>query len=252
MAPRQSRRIRKLAALDTSSTLNQVPQSNLNQLPPSTTYHSNSDSSDDDTFSMSSLSLSSSHLNMATVKFHDAHKTAPILTKGNVSPAVLSQLLQYFNSYFHKCKIDNEDKVRNVLMSFEDIKIDNWIKNNQETFLADGYTFEAFTAELRKRFLDPHWESTIVRTIVNSQMTPHESFSTFANRVMQGNNLLIGTTSHLDSTALRSKLELNMSTYLADKLARLRPADKERIAAITIFECWIRPIRHLVEAIRTL
>ena len=189
---------------------------------------------------------------MATVKFHDTHKTAPILTKGNVSPAVLSQLLQYFNSYFHKCKIDNEDKVRNVLMSFEDIKIDNWIKNNQETFLADGYTFEAFTAELRKRFIDPYWESFIVCTIVNSQMTPHESFSTFANRVMQGNNLLIGTTSRLDSTALRSKLELNMSTYLADKLARLRPADKERIAAITIFECWIRPIRHLVEAIRTL
>ena len=149
---------------------------------------------------MSSLSLSSSHLNMATVKFHDAHKTAPILTKGTVSPAVLAQLLQYF--IFHKCKISNEDKVRNVLMSFKDIKIDNWIKNNQDQFLADDYTFETFTAELRKRFLDLHWESSIVRTIVNSQMTSHESFSTFANRVMQGNNLLIGTTSRLDSTAL--------------------------------------------------
>ena len=186
---------------------------------------------------------------MATVKFHDAHKTAPILTKGNVSPAVLAQLLQYFNSYFHKCKITNEDKVRNVLMSFEDIKIDNWIKNNQDQFLADGYTFEAFTAELRKRFLDPHWESSIVRTIVNSQMTSHESFSTFANRVMQGNNLLIGTPSRLDSAALRTKLELNMSSYLADKLARLRPADKERIAAITIFEDWLSEVTLLDDEI---
>ena len=186
---------------------------------------------------------------MATVKFHDAHKTAPILTKGTVSPAVLAQLLQYFNSYFHKCKISNEDKVRNVLMSFEDIKIDNWIKNNQDQFLADDYTFETFTAELRKRFLDPHWESSIVRTIVNSQMTSHESFSTFVNRVMQGNNLLIGTTSRLDSTALRLKLELNMSTYLADKLARLRPADKERIAAITIFEDWLSEVTLLDDEI---
>ena len=87
---------------------------------------------------------------MATVKFHDGHKTAPILTAGNVSPAILAQLIQYFNSYFHKSKIPDEDKVRNVLMSFQDIKIDNWVKNNQDRFLADDFTFNAFTAELRK------------------------------------------------------------------------------------------------------
>ena len=186
---------------------------------------------------------------MATVKFHDAHKTAPILTKGTVSPAVLAQLIQYFNSYFHKCKIANEDKVRNILMSFEDIKIDNWIKNNQEQFLTDGYSFDTFTAELRKRFLDPHWESSIVRTIVNSQMTPHESFTTFANRVMQGNNLLIGTLSRLDTTALRSKLEINMSGYLANKITRLRPTDKEHITNITVFEDWLSEISLLDEEI---
>src|SRR5271168_3383416 len=106
-------------------------------------------------------------------------------------------------------------------MSFQDIKIDNWVKNNQDCFLADDFTFNAFTAELRKRFLDPHWETSIVCTIVNSQMTPHESFTTFANRVMQGNNLLIGTPSCLDTTALRSKLKLNMSAYLADKITHL-------------------------------
>jgi hypothetical protein len=186
---------------------------------------------------------------MATVKFHDAHKTAPILTKGTVSPATLAQLIQYFNSYFHKCKIANEDKVRSILMSFEDIKIDNWIKNNQELFLADDYTFDTFTAELRKRFLDPHWETSIVRTIVNSQMTSTESFTTFANRVMQGNNLLIGTPSRLDTTALRVKLELNMSGYLADKIARLRPTDKERIATIAVFEDWLSEISLLDDEI---
>ena len=119
-------------------------------------------------------------------------------------------------------------------MSFQDIKIDNWIKNNQDQFLADDFTFENFTTELWKCFLDPHWESSIVHTIVDSQMTPHESFSTFANHVMQGNNLLIGTTSCLDTTALHSKLEINMSGYLADKLARLRLNDKDRINAISL------------------
>jgi hypothetical protein len=43
-------------------------------------------------------------------------------------------------------------------------------------------------------------------------MTSHESFNNFANRIMQGNNLLIGTPSRLDTAALRQKLEFNMST----------------------------------------
>ena len=80
-------------------------------------------------------------------------------------------------------------------------------------------------------------------------MSPHESFTTYANRVMQGNNLLIGTTSRLDTTALRSKLESNMSTYLADKIARLRPTDKERLTAITVFEDWLAEVTMLDDEI---
>ena len=82
---------------------------------------------------------------MASIKFHESHKTAPILSAGTVSPAILQDLIRYFNSYFHKCKIANEDKVRSILLSFQDIKIDNWIKNNQDTLLANDYTFDAFT-----------------------------------------------------------------------------------------------------------
>jgi hypothetical protein len=134
-------------------------------------------------------------------------------------------------------------------MSFQDIRIDNWIKNNHAQFLNAEYTFENFTSDLRKRFLDPHWEITIVRSIVNSQMTTQESFTTFANRVMHGNNLLIGTPSRLDTTVLRIKLEQNMSAYLADKLTRLKPTDKERIAALTVFEDWLAEISLLDEEI---
>src|ERR1700678_4108408 len=80
-------------------------------------------------------------------------------------------------------------------------------------------------------------------------MTAHESFITFANRVMQGNNLLIGTPSRLDTTALRAKLELNMSTFLSDKITRLRATDKERITSITVFEDWLAEISLLDEEI---
>jgi hypothetical protein len=136
-------------------------------------------------------------------------------------------------------------------MSFQDIKIDNWLKNNNDQFTAADYTFDAFITELRKRFLNPHWESSVLRTVVNSQMTTTESFSTFANRVMQGNNLLIGTTSRLDTNSLRTKLEINMSGYLADKITRLRPTDKERIDNIDVFEDWLQEIIALDEEITT-
>jgi hypothetical protein len=66
---------------------------------------------------------------------------------------------------------------------------------------------------------------------------------------MQGNNILIGTTSRLNSEALRTKLEQNMSGYLADKIARLRPTDKQRIKDIDIFEDWLGEITLLNEEI---
>jgi hypothetical protein len=179
---------------------------------------------------------------MATVKFHEGHKTAPILTSGNVSPAIIAQFVEYLNAYFHKAKIADNEKVRSTLTSFQDIRLDNWVKNNRDRFLAEDYTFTEFTAELRKRFLDPHWENMIVRNVVNSQMSSTESFIDYANRVMQGNNLLIGTTSRLNPKDLRSKLEINMAGYLAEKIAHLRPTDKDRITAIETFEDWFDEI----------
>ena len=111
-------------------------------------------------------------------------------------------------------------------------------KSNSRLVVADTYTFDEFQAELRKRFLDPHWETMIFRTVVNCQMANTESFIEYANRVMQGNNLLIGTPSRLEPKELRAKLEVNMTGYLAEKLAHLRPTDKDRIAAIEVFEDW--------------
>jgi len=180
--------------------------------------------------------------NMASVKFHDGHKVAPVLTAGDLSPAIISQFVEYLNAFFHKCKIPDGDKVRNTLTSFQDIRIDNWVKNNRTKFLADDYTFDNFTSELRKRFLDPHWESMILRNVVNSQMTNTEPFIDFGNRVMAGNNLLIDTPSRLEPKELRTKLEMNMAGYLAEKIAHLRPADKERIMALELFEDWFDQI----------
>lgn len=76
---------------------------------------------------------------MATIKSHEGHKTAPILTSGNVFPAIITQFLEYLDPYLHKAKIIDSDKVRNMLTSFQDIHIDNWVKNNH-----DRYVFQAY------------------------------------------------------------------------------------------------------------
>jgi hypothetical protein len=77
---------------------------------------------------------------MAAVKFHEGHKTAPILTSGNVSPAIIAQFLEYLNAYFHKAKVAEAEKVRSTLTSFQDIRIDNWVKNNRDRFLSCSKT----------------------------------------------------------------------------------------------------------------
>lgn len=93
---------------------------------------------------------------MASIKFHESHKIAPILTAGNVSPTIITQFIEYLESFFHKAKITETEKIHSCLSCFQDLQIDNWIKNNCTRFLADTYTFADFTAELHKRFLDPH------------------------------------------------------------------------------------------------
>src|ERR1700678_3857024 len=86
-----------------------------------------------------------------------------------------------------------------------------------------------FMAEIRKRFLDPLWENNIMRTVVNSKMINSKSFSSFANRVIAGNNLLDGTTIRLDVPTLRKTLLGNMSKFLASKIDRLKVSERDRL-----------------------
>ena len=69
-------------------------------------------------------------------------------------------------------------------------------------------------------------------------MASTESFIEYTNWVMQGNNLVIGMPSWLEPKELWAKLEVNMTGYLAKRLAHLRPTDKDQITAIEIFEDW--------------
>src|SRR6202522_4476027 len=113
---------------------------------------------------------------------------------------------------------------------------------HKDRFRSVEFTFPMFMAEIRKHFLDPLWENNITRTVVNSKMINSKSFSSFANRVIAGNNLLDGTTIRLDVPTLCKTLLGNMSKFLASKIDRLKVSERDRLSEIVSFKEWMAEI----------
>src|SRR6202522_1756321 len=194
---------------------------------------------------MSSISDSQSQSimsNTAQVKYHDGHKAPPTMLPGRVTPALLLQWEEHAMAYFDKVKTTDIDKVASILTCWKDPEIDNFIKMHKDRFRAVDFTFPMFITKICKHFLDPLWENNIMRTVVNSKMINSESFSSFANRVIAGNNLLDGTTIRLDVPTLRKTLLGNMSEFLASKIDRLKASERDRLSEIVSFEEWMAEI----------
>src|ERR1700678_238342 len=194
---------------------------------------------------MSSISDSQSHSTMsntAQVKYHDGNKAPPTMLPGRVTPALLLQWEEHVTAYFDKVKTADIGKVASILTCWKDSEIDNFIKMHKDRFRSVDFTFPMFMTEIRKHFLDPLWEHNIMRTVVNSKMINSESFSSFANRVIAGNNLLDGTTIRLDVPTLRKTLLGNMSEFLASKIDRLKVSERDRLSEIVSFEEWMAEI----------
>ena len=82
---------------------------------------------------------------------------------------------------------------------------------NKDPFHTADFTFPRFMADIRKEFLDLLWQNNIMWNVVNSRMDSKESFSSFANCVIAGNNLLDGTDVHLDAGAIRVTAEMDFT-----------------------------------------
>jgi len=177
-----------------------------------------------------------------SVKFHESHKAAPVLLPRCITPAIINQFQEYAIAFFTKAKTTEEGKVSSLLTSFHDPAINNWAKMNKDRFKAANFTFPLFMAELRKCFFDPLWENNISRSVVNAKMISMESFSTFANQVIVGNNLLDGSKLCLTVNQLRGILLSNMGDYLASKWDCLKLVEREHIEVIDSFNDWLLEI----------
>jgi hypothetical protein len=121
---------------------------------------------------------------------------------------------------------------------------------NKNELCNDAYTFETFVLDLRKNFLDPQWINHILRNIIYARMTESESFETYANRVLSGNNLLAGTDNHLPKAILRDTIENHLADYLCLKIDSLPSSEREHMIDLATFDEWLIFMRRLDDAAR--
>jgi len=69
---------------------------------------------------------------MATIKYHDGGKSAPILHNGIITPSILQLWHKKAEIFFEVKKIEPNDQVKNVLASFSSQSLVNWIKENED------------------------------------------------------------------------------------------------------------------------
>jgi hypothetical protein len=177
---------------------------------------------------------------MASVE-QDSPSRPPVLTKGDLTPAVMRSFEQACFGYFENKDIADDKKVKKILASFQDSRIQDWISVERHRFI--NLVFADFMAEFRAAYLPEDWEG-VTRIELLSMMQNELSFWDFAIAVQAKNSLLINTTSHLEKEALRHRIESGLSPKLALRCRLVKAAKIEK------FEDWLSEIKRVDDLIR--
>ncbi len=182
---------------------------------------------------------SPSFFDIAVITAHPTHKSPPTLSAGKITPAILNEWEEYTQLFFTKDKTNPEDQVSAVLSTFIHPFIKNWIAMNKDQFRQEDYTFEVFLQDLRRNFLDPQWINRILREVIYARMTESDTFESYANHVLSGNNLLAGTENHLSKAILRDTIENHLADYLSLKIDSLPSSEREHMIQLVTFDDWL-------------
>jgi len=82
---------------------------------------------------MSFTTTSLSAAGMATIKYHDGGKSAPILNDGIITPSILQLWHKKTEIYFDVKNLAAEDCVKNILSCFSSQALVNWVNENEAT-----------------------------------------------------------------------------------------------------------------------
>jgi hypothetical protein len=174
---------------------------------------------------------------MATIKYHDGGKSAPILHDGIITPAVLQLWCKKAEIFFDVKSLAPEDRVKNVLSCFSSQALVNWVNENEATLRTLSWT--DFMTQLKKTALTPGWDVDIFRTMVNVKQPTTLSFEKWMNDIRGANFSLSDTRFHKDTVALRAHLESHISDDLADHIATLTKNERDRIDTLVELGDWL-------------
>src|SRR6202167_1497175 len=177
---------------------------------------------------------------MATVEQTSPSKV-PILTAGDISPAVMRQFHHACLNYFVHKKVIADDQVSMVIGGLLDHRIADWISADCECIVALPFT--AFITEFRTNYLAEDWEEDTLRELL--MMTQGNStFWDYAVAIQSKNSLLQDTVSHLPNDKLRHQLGAGMEIRLSKKVS------SEKLNKVVDFRKWLNEVRRCDEALR--
>ena len=127
----------------------------------------------------------------------------PILTPGDISPAVMRQFEHGCRNYFIHKKIIADDQVSLVIGGILDDRINGWLMADHDRLVA--LSFDAFMTEFRTNYLAEDWEEDTLRELL-SMTQGTSTFWDYAVALQSKNSLLRGTTSELPDDKLRQQL----------------------------------------------
>ncbi|KZT18036.1 hypothetical protein NEOLEDRAFT_1152826 [Neolentinus lepideus HHB14362 ss-1] len=175
---------------------------------------------------------------MATVQQPNP-KTPPILTPGDLTPAILRKWHEACRVYAMHRELDADKQVSRVAWGMQDDRMADWYRSDQERI--DKLSLSAYIDEMKTLYLRHDWEEDLRDEILNSTQGDG-LFWDWVNRVQSMNALLKGTVSHFTDVTLRFHFEAHIhpdtKRYCRKETKNLKALD---------FKSWINAVRLLDE-----
>ena len=178
---------------------------------------------------------------MASVEQNSPSKV-PILTPGDISPAVMRQFEHACKNYFTHKKIIADDQVSLIIGGILDDHVNDWIIAEHEHLIA--LSFDAFMTDFHQNYLAEDWEEDTLHELL-SMSQGASSFWDYAVAVQSKNSLLHGMTSHLPDDKLRHQLGAGMEVRLSKKVS------SEKVNKTLDFRKWLNEVKRCDDVLRT-
>jgi len=222
------------------------PSSSLNLPTPSPPPSVSSDSSDseEDTYIHKNHAYIHKlhHSTMSALAMVEPTSTkAPVLTAGDISPAVMMDFENAALDFFVSKSVPAEKQVTMIIPGIKDLRICDWI--SAECMRLVDLPFSEFMSEMRSTYLHQDWEDQIRNQILTSTLASSKvSFWNWSQQLLKLNCLLCGTALVFDDMALCNHLEAHLDEELCTCLKH-NEARKDKI-----LKTWITSVCLIDEA----